>query len=320
MFADPENCDYIAGASLGGEPGWIAVYSAFWDPRIYADELGHNLTLQHAASLKCRMLFIDFYQNCIYDEYGDYFDIMGNFWYVTPYIFHFNAPHKLGLNWIGPASVKEATATGTYQIYHSETSTTNTQILKVYKADTNVYYYLSYRQPLGFGAGLYYGLAQGASIHLWNNDPLYQTQFLDSTPMVGDFNCFGDATLSDGQEAVDQINGLTFTQLSHNGDFTEVQVTLADKIQPEIYITCPIYNQLVKQKKYIKVQAAATDNIGVTKVEFRRNGVVKCIVFSEPFFCNMYNAKVKGVQVTNSATAYDAAGNSTSIQTKVTTK
>jgi len=61
----------------------------------------------------------------------------------------------------------------------------------------------------------------------------------------------------------------------------------------------------------VSVSANATDNVGVTKVEFWVNGVLKTTDTSAPYSFNLNTRKLSGTQ-TIVAKAFDAAGNSAS--------
>lgn len=72
-------------------------FSVSWmrtlDPRVVLHELGHNLSLQHASSYRCKGGVLT--SDCEDEEYGDFADAMGSA------ARHFNAFHKRKLGWIG---------------------------------------------------------------------------------------------------------------------------------------------------------------------------------------------------------------------------
>ena len=322
IFPTPAGCAYGGLGTVGGTPGQSWIFNYHTDGRVYAHELGHNIGIHHANSLACGLKAIDVYANCINTEYGDYFDVMGNFWYVSPYMLHFNGAHKVAVGWIPSTRITTATSAGTFRIYSLETASANPQILKISKPDTAESYTISYRQPVGFDIGMPSGLIRGASIHILNDNPAAQTLFLDTTPGTGDFSGFGDATLQDGQKFTDAINNIQILQTSHTSDYAEVQVSfsLADTTAPTVAITYPANGAKVTKNVKITVTANASDNVGVKKVEFRRNGSLICTDTSTPYSCSMFTNRYAGKQVIYQAKAFDAANNYSSSKVTVTTK
>jgi hypothetical protein len=61
--------------------------------------------------------------------------------------------------------------------------------------------------------------------------------------------------------------------------------------------------------KSFTLSAGATDEVGVTKVEFYINGSRKCSDNSRPYSCSWSVSSALGVSYTLEARAYDAAGN-----------
>ena len=82
-----------------------------------------------------------------------------------------------------------------------------------------------------------------------------------------------------------------------------------DTLNPVVNITFPANGSNVKRKTNITVQATASDNTAVTKVEFRRNGTLVCADISTPYACSMFTDNGNNSTITYSAQAYDAAGN-----------
>lgn len=59
----------------------------------------------------------------------------------------------------------------------------------------------------------------------------------------------------------------------------------------------------------IKIQASATDNVGVTKVEFLVNNQMVCSVMSAPFECSWTPTLPLATNYTLTTKAYDLRGN-----------
>ncbi len=90
-----------------------------------------------------------------------------------------------------------------------------------------------------------------------------------------------------------------------------------DNTAPTVSITSPTANS--KVSGVVTVNVSASDNVGVTKVEFKVNGAVFATGASAPFSFSWDSRTIGDSMVTLSATAYDAAGNSqTSVPVSVT--
>jgi len=59
----------------------------------------------------------------------------------------------------------------------------------------------------------------------------------------------------------------------------------------------------------VTLTASASDNLGVTRVEFYVNSVLKCTDTSSPYTCTWKVPKTVGVTYSLQAKAYDAPGN-----------
>jgi hypothetical protein len=91
-----------------------------------------------------------------------------------------------------------------------------------------------------------------------------------------------------------------------------VSNTASDTTPPVVSITQPTNGSSLARKVKATIQATASDNVGVTRVEFYVNGSVKCSVTVTPYACqwqvpaaSLANGKVYSLQ----AKAYDAKGN-----------
>ncbi len=165
----------------------------------YGHELGHNFGLLHAGSLRCSAGVIG--GTCSVSEYGDPFDIMGN-----QSAMHYNAAQKLDLGWIPAGSVvTHGTGTATYTLSPLELAGGTTYAVKVPTTAANRTYWLEFRQPIGFDAGLSGYPNNGAQVRvaspfetlcggcdIYSND----TQLLDMVPATA---TFGDADAGGGQ-------------------------------------------------------------------------------------------------------------------------
>jgi|GEM_PF-3066072 len=217
---------FVGWAGFGAVNGnfvWIDSPSTT-DAIVYAHELGHNFGLSHASSIKCGQNQIGYYGNCTVWMYGDIYDIMGT---NSAARGHFNVPHKIAIGIIPEDNVQLITQDGTYSIAPQEMSTAKIQALKIFKTDTREYYYIEYRQPIGFdnksGTGygnLWLGMTRGATIHIWNDNPSTPTKLIDTTP--ADNN---NEALEDGKSFHDPVNDITITQIGHNSESVNLKIT-----------------------------------------------------------------------------------------------
>jgi len=94
----------------------------------------------------------------------------------------------------------------------------------------------------------------------------------------------------------------------------------ADTIAPTVTIVSPADGSTIKKGRTIKVVATATDDVGVIKVEFAADGVVKCRdVETTAMTCAWSVPKSGSTGFTVTVTAWDEAGNvgSQQIQIKI---
>jgi hypothetical protein len=82
-----------------------------------------------------------------------------------------------------------------------------------------------------------------------------------------------------------------------------------DSVKPQVAFTAPADGSTVVRGKPVSLAATASDNVGVTKVEFRANGTLKCTDTAAPYTCSWTPWTASGAKNTLKATAYDAAGN-----------
>ena len=90
-----------------------------------------------------------------------------------------------------------------------------------------------------------------------------------------------------------------------------------DNIAPTVSITNPANGAIVARRATITITATASDNIGVTRVDFLVNGVLRCSDTTAPYSCNW---KVPNTRETHqlAARAFDLAGNVGTASVQVT--
>jgi chitinase len=95
-------------------------------------------------------------------------------------------------------------------------------------------------------------------------------------------------------------------------------VSIKESVAPKVSLTSPVKNSVVRGT--VKVTARATDNRGVTNVEFYVNNVLKVTVYGPPYSYKWDSTAVDNGPCTIYAKAYDAANNfsqSTDVTVKV---
>ena len=94
------------------------------------------------------------------------------------------------------------------------------------------------------------------------------------------------------------------------GSVNRIGFSAGDNIAPTVAITNPADGATVARKSNVTLTATATDNVGVTRVEFLVNGAVQCTDTAAPYSCvwRVPNPMNRTHQI--QARAFDAAGNS----------
>ena len=107
------------------------------------------------------------------------------------------------------------------------------------------------------------------------------------------------------------ISTYTFSNVTANhtisASFSLLPTT--DTTAPTVNLTTPANGALVPKNTTITLEASATDNVGVTKVEFYVNGRLKGTDLSSPYTYPWQTPGKAGKSATLQAKAYDAAGN-----------
>lgn len=215
IFPSNSTCGWSGAGTVGGTPSqtWI---NGKMELKIIGHELGHNFGLQHAHALECGTSTLG--SACQKFEYGDHFDIMGN--YTAG---HYNAFHKAQLGWLGYGESPPITTvetTGTYSVAPYEIGTGGTKALKILKAvdpTTNAksWYYVEYRQASGFDSFLMANISMlnGVVIHTGSDPDLNSSFHLDMTPasQATGYDDWEDSPLPVGQSFTDPDSGVTIT-------------------------------------------------------------------------------------------------------------
>lgn len=82
-----------------------------------------------------------------------------------------------------------------------------------------------------------------------------------------------------------------------------------DTEAPIVSLTSPLNGSYVKRSSLVTLRAAASDNVGVERVEFYVDGVGKCVDTVAPYTCNWRVPSGRGLFYLIEVIAFDAAGN-----------
>jgi len=239
--------------------------------KVYAHELGHGLGNYHAGFLNCygASLLLPF--GSCFTTLGDIYDLMSG-----RYVGHFNAYHKDNLGWFSSNKIKimqSNTDNGQYIIKPIEDATDDVTVLKILN-NANKYFYLEYRQPIGFDSAIdstTTDVFQGGLIH-YTYTPialLYADSLLiDSTPIPDSYGLSSYSSLKPGYTYVDPVGGTRITAISATPDGLIVDVRLGktDFTPPNVLITSPVQDSIISGD--VKIVAGASDESGIQKVEF----------------------------------------------------
>ena len=93
-----------------------------------------------------------------------------------------------------------------------------------------------------------------------------------------------------------------------------------DNVAPTISITNPASNATVARKSTVTITATASDNVGVTRVDFLVNGAVQCSDTTAPYNCNWRVPAAPNKTYQLQARAFDLAGNVGTASVQVTAR
>ncbi len=93
-----------------------------------------------------------------------------------------------------------------------------------------------------------------------------------------------------------------------------------DNTPPVVSITNPANGAIVARKSNVTITANASDNVGVTRVDFLVNGALQCSDTTAPYSCNWRVPAAMNKAYQLQARAFDLAGNSTTAGIQVTAR
>ncbi|MEO5971700.1 MAG: hypothetical protein ABIQ95_17380, partial [Bdellovibrionia bacterium] len=210
------SCSWAGLGQVGGQQT-MSFINGNYSPKVIAHELGHGFAMGHAGYSLCSGPN-PLGSECGLVEYGDPSDAMGNL-----HMGHFNAFHKERLGWldgIDTPTIQLINQTVTLLLEPYEVFSKNVKALKVLKSiqsdGSQSFYYLEFRQPVGFDADLsrsrYKGnLFNGVLIHTGNSRHYDSSVLLDMTPSTPFAD---DSALEEGHTFSDNAapnGGVAFT-------------------------------------------------------------------------------------------------------------
>lgn len=247
LFPTASGCINGGGGDIGpnGEHRVFVNGAAGFTEQMISHEIGHQLGLQHSDGLDCDVSALG--NTCIQRGYTDTADTMGGHG-------HFNAFQKERLGWLNAAGAPPITtvnASGRYAIERYETPGTGAKALKILKSVDPVsgqktWYYLEYRQPLGFDAGLagLGNLTTGVQVRTGTLTAggIGTSLLLDMTASSNATIAYDiwDGALGVGRTYNDAAAGVSFTVVSADANGAIVDVSVAAPPSPACVRATPV--------------------------------------------------------------------------------
>jgi hypothetical protein len=221
------NCTWSGKANVNGPRTWIKRF----EPGTINHELGHNIGLYHSNKKDCGSVTTDG-TNCSVVEYGDYLSAMSS----TTSSKHFNSFHKEQLGWLA-GRLTTLTASGTVTLSALETEDSFApKTLKIPKgvdpANNKQWYYIEYRQALGFDSALASeapNYLSGVRLREGTDNQPNSSYLLDPTPNSTSYD-WDDISLDPGQTYYDDTNNITISVLSSNSEQAVLEVQLSTTV------------------------------------------------------------------------------------------
>lgn len=189
------NCPWQGLGAVGGSQPTQTWVQQCASTGMFSHELGHNLGFHHASTPG--------------SEYGDASDPMG-----ASKLVQSNAANRVMAGWLYGSRSLDVSSGGSYSIGALESDpSSGPQVLRLKKADTGEYYYLSMRQPVGVDStNLWTAYQNTVSVHKASGTLPAYTYLL--------------ASLGAGQSWSDTVNGITVTSQGVSGSNASVSVAL----------------------------------------------------------------------------------------------
>ena len=306
VFPDQYDCNWAGLAELPGDQLWL---NGDISVRVASHELGHNMGVHHAASLRCTSggVAVAISSTCTMSEYGDPFSSMG-----TSSRRHASW-HLQQLGYLQPANVQTVNTTGTYTLNTTASQSSGVQVLKIARTPAGSpaeYYYLDLRSPAGVfdTFGLNDPAVKGVTIRIGNGPTTrLQSKLIDTVPSTSSYL---DAPLQPGQTFSDGT--VSITTVAVNAGVATVDVAWGgggpapDTEAP----SAPVVTSATNFGSYVDLSwSASTDNVGVTGYRVKRNGQTIATTTATSYRDASINPAADYLYCVE---AFDAAGNARS--------
>lgn len=255
LFIFPQNaCGYSGMGQVAAAPSSAWIHNSMI-LRTVAHEMGHNLGLQHAHALDCGTTTLG--STCSAQEYGDTLDIMG----YSGTVGHFNAFSKERLGWLASGNLIEVASAGSYALVPTTTQTSSAKTLKIAKgldaSGAPSYYYVEYRQPVGFDAQITdrgvvdpANVFQGVAVHQASPSNGNSVQLLDMTA-GSNFVDMKDAALTGGRSFSDTSSGVNISTQWTNASQALVSVDFGGATAPVCTRSAPTVSVSPAQSSWL---------------------------------------------------------------------
>ncbi|MCL5666316.1 MAG: hypothetical protein M1383_00885 [Patescibacteria group bacterium] len=215
-------CGWIGYALLGNDLIGIDSLNSNYLVTL-AHEIGHLLGLLHASFYNCQNS-LDIENSCTVEEYGDGYGVMGN---ANANMVYFNGVQMEAMGWLDTSNIATVTQSGVYNLEPLEVPGSGPKVLKIRRA-YNQYYYLEYRQPLGFDrnlASVSNNLFQGALVHL-APDKSFKSYLVNPLASGDKVN----PVVPVGSGFTDPLTGDVIAVASQTPQSLSINVSLGDKL------------------------------------------------------------------------------------------
>jgi hypothetical protein len=295
------DCGWSGLAWLPGREIWL---NNSLSATVTVHELGHNLRLDHAASMRCTSggVGVLLSSSCTTSEYGDPFDPMGNG------ARHFSAAHKLEGGWLPGDRVRTVSANGTFALGAASDALAPTRMLRIPRGSGQPALTVELRRPFGsfdaFGAGD--AAVNGVLLRLRNESAIDLTKLLDARPSTATFN---DASLPVGQTVTDDVGHVSVTLNALAGGTATVSVDLRGTGPDVTAPAAPVVTATATADGRIALSwPPAADDVATTSYTVRRDGA-DAAQMTAPGWTD--EGVPAGVSRSYVVVARDAAGNAT---------
>jgi hypothetical protein len=271
VYAFPQitSCGWEGLSTIGGSPSnsWV---NGMIDQNVISHELGHGLGLYHSHGLNCGTAVYAI-SGCTQYEYGDAYETMGasNF---NGDSMDYNTFQKERLGWLnssGQPPITTVSTSGTYTLAPYETQDGNPKALKILQSSSsngNAYYYVEFRQAIGFDSPLQYSVPgysevlNGVLVHIGSPSNANSSDLLNMNPSSSwDYAMALDA----GGSYTDSTAGVTIAPTAVSSTGATVQVTFGSgsctHANPTLSVS-PSQSQYVTAGTAVNFAATITDN------------------------------------------------------------